>query len=341
MADEAGTAGEPDGPEVLHCYRHRTRETGLRCTRCGTPACWECLRPAPVGSHCLKCIREGARTQRHVTLPWERRSGAAVVALVLACVAVYLLQTSGTTALGRPGGGVGPGRGARGVGLDTFTLRYAAVGSKIAAGEWYRLVTAVFLHGGVMHLALNMFALWIFGQEIERREGAVRFLAIFLGAGIVGNVVAYFILPGTTVSVGASGGVFGLLGVALVWAWRSHGDVRPIAALIGLNLLLPLAVPGINVAAHLGGLVAGAAYGLVVSPVARGWRSWAGVALLLALVAAGVLAVGASDPGSLRAGSAAATRAGDQATRARSASGANRGSLTMSAASLSLVRLTT
>lgn len=267
--------------EAMTCYRHPDRETGLRCTRCGTPACWECLRPAPVGSHCLKCIREAERTTRHVTLPWQRQTNPAVIAVIAVCVVAYVFQSAG---------------GLRGA----FTLRYSAIGAKIAAGELYRLVTAVFLHGGLLHIAFNMLVLWIYGQEVERREGALRFLVVFLGAGILGNVVAYFVIPAFTVSLGASGGVFGLLGYALVRAWRSGGDVRQIAALIGINLLLPLFVPGINVAAHLGGLAAGMLYAAVVPQVARGWRAWTGVVLMLALIGVGVVAVDQSAPGSLR-----------------------------------------
>ena len=80
-------------PGTTTCYRHPKRETGLHCTRCGRRACHECLRPAPVGSHCLECLKDGQKTMRLMDLPWQgRNAGPGVALIVTACVAVFALQ---------------------------------------------------------------------------------------------------------------------------------------------------------------------------------------------------------------------------------------------------------
>lgn len=227
-----------------------------------------------MGSHCLHCIEEGARSVRKATpLPWQRRAPtSAIAAIVALCVAGFVLQFIGAQARG---------------GFDQITVRFGAVGSAIAAGEWYRLVTSMFLHHGAMHLVFNMVALWLFGREVEAREGALRTAAIFLVAGIVGGVAAFVVDDPGAVAVGASGGVFGLLGVCLVRTWRSGASVQPIVTLLVINLGIGLVIPSISLAAHIGGFVAGVAY---AAPTLLSRRYRPDIASIAVLVALGVAA---------------------------------------------------
>jgi membrane associated rhomboid family serine protease len=270
------SVGQDQGP--TKCYRHPKRETGLRCTRCERPACYECLRPAPVGSHCLDCLKDGQKSMRLMDAPWQgRNAGPGVALIVTACVAAFVLQYAAAD----------------------VEANFALVGAEVARGETYRLVTSLFLHFGVVHLAMNMLAVWIFGLEVERREGSVRTVAVFLVAGLVGGATAYLFHPPFAQVAGASGGVFGLLGVALVRTIRSGQSAQSLIGLLIINLFIGIAVPGISLAAHGGGFVAGAAYALASTLPAR-WRpAWVSAAVLLVLLGATAFVVTSLDPGLL------------------------------------------
>lgn len=133
-------------------------------------------------------------------------------------------------------------------------------------GEWWRLGSAMFLHFGLLHLALNMLALWDGGRLVERMLGRLRFLAVFICAGLTGNLLSLIAQGDRAVSGGASGAVFGVYGalLAVLWLERRHpraGELRPLflgaALFTAINILLGLSIPGIDNAAHLGGLLAG------------------------------------------------------------------------------------
>jgi membrane associated rhomboid family serine protease len=140
--------------------------------------------------------------------------------------------------------------------------RFAQYGPAIAAGEWWRGVTAMFLHGSVMHLAFNMWALWLFGPSLERRFGTVPFGALYLAAG-VGGAALFQALGSGAWAVGASGAIFGLFGALLLGAYRQRHTrlgqavFSQLILLLGINLMLPFMVSGIAWEAHVGGLVAG------------------------------------------------------------------------------------
>ncbi len=167
-------------------------------------------------------------------------------------------------------------------------------------GQWWRLVTAMFLHFGILHLALNMWALWDVGRLVERLFGRLRFAVLYLGAGVAGNLLSLVVQGNRAVSGGASGAIFGLYGALLVFLWRErkHVDRREFVWLFGaasvftlFTLIMGQVVPGIDNAAHIGGLVAGALLGRVLarpwahaSPRTHGGR-WIAAALLLLAVA--------------------------------------------------------
>ena len=131
----------------------------------------------------------------------------------------------------------------------------------IAFHEYYRFVTAIFIHIGFMHLFFNGYALYVFGPQIERLMGAKKYLAFFLLTGIGGNL-ATFLFNFSSLSAGASGSLFGLFGAFLYLVHRHSDMVTPegrknILSLLGINLVLTLAVPSISITAHLGGLIIG------------------------------------------------------------------------------------
>lgn len=163
-----------------------------------------------------------------------------------------------------------------------------------ANDEWWRVVTSVFLHFGPVHLLLNMYMLWLLGVAVERSIGHWRYLALFLLSGLGGSA-AVMLFSRDALTAGASGGLFGLMGAYAVVAVVLRVDFRGIAVLIALNVAVSFLVPGVSLAAHLGGLVTGAlgALALVVLPrtlparAGRGAReavAWMAAALVLALV---------------------------------------------------------
>lgn len=132
----------------------------------------------------------------------------------------------------------------------------------VLLGESYRLVSAAFLHAGLTHLLFNMWALYALGVELERRVGGLPFVALYVAAA-VGGGAAYQLFGGDAPVVGASGAIFGLFGSWLAVAWRARGSaagragLRQMVTLLGINLALPLFIPGIAWQAHLGGFAVG------------------------------------------------------------------------------------
>jgi rhomboid protease GluP len=163
-------------------------------------------------------------------------------------------------------------------------------------GEWWRLATAMFLHFGLVHLALNMFALWDVGRLVERLYGSWRFLAIYVGSGLAGNLVSLVIQGNKAVSGGASGAIFGIMGALLVCLAREREHIDPnefrwlfggAAVFAAGSLAFGFLVPGIDNAAHVGGLVSGALLGIVYARTLARERA---VAPWLRAAAAAVLA---------------------------------------------------
>lgn len=204
------------------------------------------------------------------------------------------------------GGGLGLLAGFPGRTLVKWGSQYAPA---ILAGQWWRLGTAMFLHGGLLHLAFNSYALYVLGPSLERLYGHGRYLLIYLGAGLVASTTSF--LSGTSNAVGASGAIFGLMGAYIYYAWYVPGAARRrlwagIWPTLLINLLFGLSVPFIDNWAHIGGLVGGLTFSALLGlPGEDVWtvRRLAGVALLSALLLLGVprlLAVAAAARGFLR-----------------------------------------
>ena len=128
----------------------------------------------------------------------------------------------------------------------------------VATGEYYRLVTAAFLHGGPFHLAMNMFALATVGPTLESALGRTRFAALYALSALGGSVLGFLLAGQADLSVGASGAIFGLFGAYYVVVRRLGGETRSITMLLAINLVITFAVPIIDWRAHLGGLATGA-----------------------------------------------------------------------------------
>ena len=137
--------------------------------------------------------------------------------------------------------------------------RFANIPFAVAGGQYYRLVTAAFLHAGLLHVGLNMVTLVIVGREVESALGRVRFLALYLASALGGSVCFYLFGSAAAFALGASTATFGLFGALFVLARARRLDTRQIVMLIAFNLFLGAVVPGIDNLGHVGGLVTGAA----------------------------------------------------------------------------------
>lgn len=185
---------------------------------------------------------------------WMRpanRGSSVVTALVALNVAIYFLDsTSG----------------------GQLTERYAMQPEAIAnGGEWWRLITAAFLHAGLLHLGSNMLALWTIGKPIEQMLGRNRFLGLYLLAALGGSVFSYSFSSVMTQSVGASGAIFGLLTAFIVVGRRAGFDVTNAILLLVLNIAIGFS-PGIDWHAHFGGGVVGGAACYLMVGGRRGQR---------------------------------------------------------------------
>lgn len=243
----------PDQTAETSCYRHPDRRAGVRCQRCERLICPACMKTASVGFHCPECAKGGSQ-KVYTRATWSDALRRPVVTQVLIAVnaAVFLLglADSATNAVAGRGG---------------FAVDGGLFGPAVGGGEWYRIVTSGFLHAGLMHLGFNMLALWNLGMILEPALGRLRFALVYLVSLLTGSLGVLVLSP-DSLTVGASGAVFGLMG-ALVTAQRARG-IDPwssgLGGVLGINLLFTFAIPGISIGGHLGGLVGGLLAGWVL-----------------------------------------------------------------------------
>jgi membrane associated rhomboid family serine protease len=150
--------------------------------------------------------------------------------------------------------------------------KYGLIPVAVHHGQWYRLITATFLHANPSHIIFNMLLLAIVGSPVEAELGKVRFLALYLVSALGGSVASYLLGPAFQPGVGASGAIFGVMGAYFVIARRMRWDTSAILVLIGVNLFLGFATTGIDWRAHIGGLITGAVVGLAMSRSRSGWQ---------------------------------------------------------------------
>lgn len=277
---------QPPIPQTATCYRHPDREAGRRCTRCGRPACTDCLVQANVGSHCLECAKASKPDVKTRARYWSARQPTLVTyALMAVNIAVFFflaIQDSRSVT----GSGI-TGRSPDELGQWDLGL----AGPFIEDGEWYRLVTSGFLHFGIIHLAFNMLLLFQLGQLLEPAIGRIRFGLLYFAALLAGSAGALIVQP-NAIHGGASGAVFGLMGAAFI-GLRNRG-VNPFSTGLGtvllLNLLLTFTIPGISIGGHIGGIIGGAVAGWVVlAPPYRNLPKWATYAAPSAVIVLSVV----------------------------------------------------
>ncbi|QJU55484.1 rhomboid family intramembrane serine protease [Herbiconiux sp. KACC 21604] len=236
-----------------YCYRHPGRQSYVLCQRCARTVCPECQVQAAVGVHCVECAardrQQAPRVKRGrpAILQNLTGSGAPVVtyAIIAVCVVVFLLQLiPGVT------------------GALQFAGAYVMPASGISFEPW-RMLTAVFVHGSILHLLFNMFTLFVFGSALERLLGRGRYLALYLISGFGGSVAVTLLTNPLQPVVGASGAIFGLMGAYFIINRHLGGNSVQLLVLVALNLAYGFFVPGISWQAHVGGLVAGALVALV------------------------------------------------------------------------------
>ena len=241
--------------------------------------------PAPVGHQCPECVAEARREYRRG--PGRRIAVAnvkstSVTKLLLVAIGIgYVWELVVAGGPGDPFQGPNP--------LDLFNAG-GAFAPAIAAGQWWRLLTSIFLHAGLIHLAVNAYALYVLGSMIEREIGRVAMFLAYLTTGIFASATSYAFADGGAVGVGASGAIFGLVGLVVAYNYlrRHHmlaqARLRYVLSLLVINAIIGFSIPAIDWRAHLGGLVAGLVAGYAVDPsrpsAARKIAAVAGIAAL-------------------------------------------------------------
>jgi membrane associated rhomboid family serine protease len=243
------------------------------------------MREASVGHQCPECVAEGRRTSRPVRTAFGGGAAGrlgyvtrALIGLNLALMVLSIISARGGDAVAGAGFGGLLGGSTPLTEWGSVLGLWAPLGpfgpqEGIAAGEYYRLVTAMFLHYGILHVAMNMWALWVLGRSLEATLGPLRFLALYLVAGVGGNVAAYLFSNPAAATAGASTAIFGLFAALFVIMRRLGRDTSTVIPILVVNLVFTFAVPGISIAGHLGGMVTGAAMALVLAYAPRARRS--------------------------------------------------------------------
>ncbi|MFH8975627.1 rhomboid family intramembrane serine protease [Streptomyces sp. NPDC017890] len=289
---------------VTTCYRHPAVECHVRCTRCERHICPDCMREASVGHHCPECVKEGARSLRQArTIVGGRVSTTPVVTYVLFGLSLlaYLAEVVRPEIVDRfsmvAARLVGPDGGHyvyRGVYLGDFRAE------GIVAGEWERMLTGAFLHlspfegtFGILHITMNMVALWQLGRVVELMLGRVRFAVLYLLSALGGSVLQLVLSDPGQSSVGASGAIFGLGAAYYVLHRRVGADTASVNRFMAFLLLWLVVSAGLTSwQGHLGGLLVGGALGLAYAYAPRDGRrvtvqvgACVGLVVLLAVTA--------------------------------------------------------
>jgi membrane associated rhomboid family serine protease len=235
---------------------------------------------SPVGIRCpdhAGQAKGAARVMRNVNRRATARPGIVTTTLIAVNVGIYLLQLAGGASINASSG---------------WIYQHGALyGPLVAAGDWYRLITAAFLHYGPIHLGMNMLALWWIGRPLEDWLGPIRYLLVYLVSGLAGSAGALIVEP-EAVTVGASGAIFGILGAAIVLERQGTYVLGGSAiTLLVVNLAFTFAVPGISIGGHLGGLAGGALCILALSRLGNRSAVYGRIDLLsiASILAVGVL----------------------------------------------------
>jgi membrane associated rhomboid family serine protease len=263
-------------PGSAACYRHPERMTGISCQRCKRPICGECMNPASVGFQCPKCVTSGRSEVRQPRTAFGAvlRPGSGnttyVLMGVLAAVWVLNLVTRGL--------------------VDGLL---AMSNQAVAAGQFWRLITAAVVSGGLFGMLMNLLVLWIAGRTLESELGRWRMLALYFAAGLGGTTLLFVLGPPSGAGYAASAALIGLLAANSIFKYKQREDVR---ADIGLFVLLILFSVLVGWASFgwltlVGGLLTGALVGAVLAYAPRQNRSMVQVVGLLVVLVVCLAAV--------------------------------------------------
>jgi membrane associated rhomboid family serine protease len=253
------------------------------------------MRDAAVGHQCPECVAEGRRTQRQPRTAFGASAIGQRGYVTIGLIAVNVLMLLASVASAKNASAALAGGSIGGlIGGPTPLLEQLGVIGQcdaggftvpcgVAAGEYYRLFTAMFMHFGVIHLLMNMWALWVLGRVLEAMFGPMRFLAIYLVCGLGGTVATYVFEPGA-LSAGASTAIFGLFGVLFVALRRLRLSTATVLPIIVINVIFTLTVKGISISGHFGGLIVGALVGAGIAYAPRANRTAVQVGVLTGAV---------------------------------------------------------
>ena len=265
---------EPAETTVPVCYRHPDRITGLSCSRCGKPICVECSHDNAVGQLCPECAAPSGRHQvvqgRQIYGRSSFQTAPVTFSIMAVTVAIYVFGMLSSS-------------------LDELLFQNLAQANwLVAAGDWWRVFSAALLHGSLMHIGFNMYALYLFGPRMEQQVGSPSFAALYVAAAGAGGLTSYLLGSIGQVSIGASGAIFGLFGAWIFVAWKmrhtpgGRSMFTQLFVLLAINVVISFA-PGIDGFAHLGGFVAGIAIAALWSVFAVGRPNAVGIRTAIGL----------------------------------------------------------
>ncbi len=258
------------------CYRHPSRETAVSCSSCGRPICPDCMTPTSVGMRCPECSRQPSKVR---SLRTSSVGYSATQILIALNVAAYVAEL----ATGASGGG----------GLSGWVYEHGALFGPLMSGghhEYWRLLTAGFLHASLIHIGLNMLSLYFVGRSLEPSIGRANFVAVYFASLLAGSFGALLFQPGVP-TLGASTAIFGIFG-ALIAVARARGISiwqSGLGPILALNLVFTLTVSNISVGGHLGGLAAGGLCGWLITEI--GERRRKGSLALAGCAAVGLVSI--------------------------------------------------
>lgn len=251
------------------CYRHPEREAYISCQRCERLICPECMRDASVGFQCSSCVNEGAKSVRAPRTVAGGVISAHAGRVTMVLIAINAIAFVLTKATG---------------GFTGWVFQHGAQnGFTVADGEVWRLLTAAFLHSDLWHLLSNVIALFLFGPFVERALGTSRYIAAYLTSAIFASTLVYVLTDPFVTTIGASGAVFGLFGMALLLLLRAKEDVRTLLVLLAINAVVSFTNTSISWQGHLGGFIAGVVLGAAFAYAPRERKKQAQVAVFAVL----------------------------------------------------------
>ncbi|MDQ6658454.1 MAG: rhomboid family intramembrane serine protease [Actinomycetota bacterium] len=281
----SGFGQQPPAGQAV-CSWHPDRPTNIRCSRCGRPACPDCLTNASVGQQCRQCVadgRAGVPTQRTVSgapIGVPPLVATVLIAINLIVYIVTVIQAKSTE------------------NLDSSSVfsHGALIPVDVGQGQYWRVITNGFLHLSVIHIAANMLSLYFLGPPLERLIGRWRFAVVYLVSLLGGSASVLLFSAPVSMTAGASGAIFGLMGALVVTFKRMRYDLRQLVFVLAINLFISFQVTGISWQGHLGGLITGALIGaaMVLPAPARRLQIQIGASIALVVVCAAVIGIKAA-----------------------------------------------